>query len=135
MVEAQPVAGRIAEPRLAPEPGLVGGRTVENDTRGPEPRHRAIEVLALEIHNRSGARAFLLSLLHRERAVAVGALESHVARERIYDEAQSQPPVELGDRGHLAGGKGHLVESHAGPAGAIGVPCAEANRHPGPVRT
>ncbi|APE36368.1 hypothetical protein BOX37_23265 [Nocardia mangyaensis] len=47
--EAEAVADGIAESGFAPEPGHVGGRLVERDTRADETGELGVEVVGLEV--------------------------------------------------------------------------------------
>jgi len=51
--QAQPIARRIAQPRLAPSPALIRGLGVESDAPGLQPRDSCVEFIAFEIdHHR-----------------------------------------------------------------------------------
>jgi len=72
--EAQRVAGGIPEPRLPPEPGLVGGQAVELDALLHQAPDRAVEIGALQIHDRRRPDAELGGLPAFKEAFTKAAL-------------------------------------------------------------
>jgi hypothetical protein len=56
VVEADLVAGWIAQPRLAPEPALVARRRGEGEAGRLELFHALVERLSLEIDHHPGSR-------------------------------------------------------------------------------
>jgi len=114
-VEADAVAGRIAQPRLAPLPGLVSRIAVERQPRGLEPGDRGVEITILEIDHRVRDAPRVRRKVQREgrrlAAVGVGAFEPGVVIV-AHDQPQAEGFIE-GDRGgEIAGGGGDLIETH-----------------------
>src|SRR5262245_25521645 len=101
MKEAERVAGGIPKTRLAPEPRLVGRRTIEPDALVRKALDVAIQVVALQVDHRSRPRRELGDALDRKGALAVRARKTNVARQSVDDQVEPQFPIEVRSGGDI----------------------------------
>src|SRR5689334_703112 len=112
-IQADGVAVRVAQPRLAPQPRLVGGPRLERDAVAGEALADRVEGLAFQVDHREfrpGNRAG--GEVQRQRRPPAGALEARIAGQAVDDLRKAEALVEDTCLPQVAGRQGHLIEVH-----------------------
>src|ERR1051326_211196 len=111
-VEAEAVARGIANVRLTPEPVLIARLGLEDEAVRLEGTHPLIQVLQLEIDDRSRCGLDPIGEMEREGRIPRRAFETGVPRGVVDDESQAEPSVEIDRRGQVHTRHGDLVQVH-----------------------
>jgi hypothetical protein len=111
VIQADPVAIRIAKNRLPPQPFLILRILVELDTLLAKFRAGGVEVSAFEVDHGIGRRQ-VLNHMQRKCGAAVMALEAGVLGECLDDLRKPQALIERHAARHIHRRQGHLIQIH-----------------------